>query len=66
MVLPESAGAAPLKGAPDHWVAVVKPGRVVFELSYPDESTARSAMNRAIQKLPVKARIITREHGFDG
>ena len=54
------------KGNPEHWVAVVKPGRVVFELSYPDEAIARSAMNRAIQKLPVKARIITREHGFDG
>ncbi len=54
------------KGNPEHWVAVVKPGRVVFELSYPDDTTARQAMNRAIQKLPVKARIITREHGFDG
>ena len=54
------------KGNPERWVAVVKPSRVVFELSYPDEPTARAAMNRAIQKLPVKARIITREHGFDG
>jgi large subunit ribosomal protein L16 len=54
------------KGNPERWVAVVKPGRVVFELSYPDDSTARAALNRAIQKLPVKARIITREHGFDG
>ena len=54
------------KGNPERWVAVVKPGRVVFELSYPDEATARAAMNRAIQKLPVKARIITREQGFDG
>jgi large subunit ribosomal protein L16 len=54
------------KGNPEHWVAVVKPGRVVFELSYPDEVTAKQAMNRAIQKLPVKARIISRENGFDG
>ena len=54
------------KGNPERWVAVVKPGRVVFELSYPDEATAKAAMNRAIQKLPVKARIITREAGFDG
>ncbi len=54
------------KGNPERWVAVVKPGRVVFELSYPDETTARAAMNRAIQKLPVKARIVTREQGFDG
>ena len=54
------------KGNPEHWVAVVKPGRVVFELSYPEEETAKQAMNRAIQKLPVKARIIARESGFDG
>jgi len=54
------------KGNPEHWVAVVKPGRIVFELSYPDEETAKAAMNRAIQKLPVKARIVTREQGFDG
>jgi large subunit ribosomal protein L16 len=47
-------------------VAVVRPGRVVFELSYPDEGIARQAMSRAIQKLPVKARIITRVDGFDG
>ncbi|MDH5520915.1 MAG: 50S ribosomal protein L16, partial [Acidimicrobiia bacterium] len=54
------------KGNPEHWVAVVKPGRVVFELSYPDEAIAKAAMNRAIQKLPVKARVISRESGFDG
>lgn len=54
------------KGNPEHWVAVVKPGRVVFELSYPEEEIAKQAMNRAIQKLPVKARIIARESGFDG
>lgn len=54
------------KGNVEAWVAVVKPGRVIFELSYPDPVVARSAMNRAIQKLPVKARVITREDGFDG
>ena len=54
------------KGNPEHWVAVVKPGRVIFELSYPDEEIARGALNRAIQKLPVKAKIVTREDGFDG
>ena len=54
------------KGNPERWVAVVKPGRVIFELNYPDETIARSAMERAIQKLPVKARVITREDGFDG
>ena len=54
------------KGNPERWVAVVKPGRVIFELSYPDAEIAHAAMNRAIQKLPVKARVITREDGFDG
>ena len=53
------------KGNPEHWVAVVRPGRVVFELSYPDDVVAREALNRAIQKLPIKARIITRMEGFD-
>jgi large subunit ribosomal protein L16 len=42
-------------------VAVVKPGRVLFELAYPNTDTARSALERAIQKLPIKARVITRE-----
>ncbi len=54
------------KGNPERWVAVVRPGRVIFELSFPDEVIARTAMERAIQKLPVKARIIAREDGFDG
>jgi large subunit ribosomal protein L16 len=52
------------KGNPEHWVAVVKPGRVMFELSYPDEEIAKGALNRAIQKLPIRARIIKREEGF--
>ena len=49
------------KGNPEFWVAVVKPGRTMFELSYPDEATAKLALNKAIQKLPIKCRIITRE-----
>jgi large subunit ribosomal protein L16 len=49
------------KGNPEFWVAVVKPGRVLFELSYPSEEIAKSALERAIQKLPIKARVITRE-----
>ena len=53
------------KGNPEFWVAVVRPGRVLFELSYPNEEIARSAMAKAIQKLPIKARIITRVEGFD-
>jgi large subunit ribosomal protein L16 len=52
------------KGNPEFWVAVVRPGRVLFELSYPNEETARAAMSKAIQKLPIKARIITREEVY--
>ncbi len=52
------------KGNPELWVAVVRPGRVLFELTYPDEETARGALNRAIQKLPIKARIISREESY--
>lgn len=48
------------KGNPEFWVAVVRPGRVIFELSFPNEEQARIAMNKAIQKLPMKARIISR------
>ena len=49
------------KGNPEFWVAVVKPGRTMFELSFPDEAQAKIALNKAIQKLPIKAKIITRE-----
>jgi large subunit ribosomal protein L16 len=48
------------KGNPEHWVAVVRPGRILFELSGVDESLARAALERAIQKLPVKARVVAR------
>src|SRR5919205_291926 len=48
------------KGNPEHWVAVIKPGRVMFELAGVNETLAREAMNRAIQKLPIKAKIIVR------
>jgi large subunit ribosomal protein L16 len=48
------------KGNPEFWVAVVKPGRILFELSYPSEETARAALERAVQKLPIKARVISR------
>jgi large subunit ribosomal protein L16 len=51
------------KGNPEFWVAVVKPGRIMFELSYPNAQTAREAMERAIQKLPIKARFVVREEG---
>lgn len=52
------------KGNPEFWVAVVRPGRILFELSYPSAATAHQALERAIQKLPIKARIISREEAF--
>jgi large subunit ribosomal protein L16 len=52
------------KGNPERWVAVVKPGRILFELSYSDAQVARAAIERAIQKLPIKARFVTREEGL--
>jgi large subunit ribosomal protein L16 len=52
------------KGNPERWVAVVKPGRVLFELSYSDREVAKSAIERAIQKLPMKAKFIERQEGF--
>ena len=52
------------KGSPEWWVVNVKPGRVLFELSYPNEQIARAALTRAIHKLPIKARIVTREEQF--
>lgn len=48
------------KGNPERWVAVVRPGRVLFELSYSDPVVAREAIDRAIQKLPVRARFVSR------
>jgi large subunit ribosomal protein L16 len=52
------------KGNPEKWVAVVRPGRIMFELSYPDETLAREAIDRAIQKLPIRARFVTREEAL--
>ena len=49
------------KGNPEKWVAVVKPGRVLFELSGVPESVAREAMRLAIHKLPMKARFVVRQ-----
>jgi large subunit ribosomal protein L16 len=51
------------KGSPEWWIANVKRGRVMFELSYPNETVARQALMRAIHKLPMKCRIVTREGG---
>ena len=49
------------KGSPEGWVAVVKPGRVMFELSGVSEPLAKEALRLAAQKLPVKAKFVKRE-----
>lgn len=49
------------KGSPEYWVAVVKPGRVMFELAGVPEETAREAMRLAAHKLPIKTKFIKRE-----
>ena len=51
------------KGAPEYWVAVVKPGRVMFEISGVSEETAREAMRLAMHKLPIKCKFVTKEQG---
>jgi large subunit ribosomal protein L16 len=48
------------KGNPELWVAVVKPGRIMFELSGVQEGLAKEALERAIQKLPIKAKFVSR------
>ena len=48
------------KGAPDHWVAVVKPGRIIFELGGVREELAKEAMRLAANKLPIQTRFITK------
>ena len=49
------------KGNPEGWVAVVKPGRIMFEIAGVDDETAREALRLAINKLPIKCKIVTRE-----
>ncbi|MDO5048701.1 MAG: 50S ribosomal protein L16 [Actinomycetaceae bacterium] len=51
------------KGAPEFWVANVKPGRILFELAGVDEPVAREAMRRAQHKLPIKTKFVVREGG---
>jgi large subunit ribosomal protein L16 len=51
------------KGAPEGWVAVVKPGRVLFEMAGPTPELAREAMRLAAHKLPIKTRFVMREEG---
>ena len=54
------------KGAPEYWVAVVKPGRILFEIEGVPEETAREAMRLAAQKLPVQAKFVKRENEVGG
>ena len=49
------------KGSPEYWVAVVKPGRVMFELGGVDEATAREALRLAANKLPIKCKFVKKE-----
>ncbi|KPJ49479.1 MAG: 50S ribosomal protein L16 [candidate division Zixibacteria bacterium DG_27] len=52
------------KGAPESWVAVVKPGRVLFELEGVSEQLAKEAMSLAAAKLPIRTKIVTRSEQF--
>jgi len=49
------------KGSPEYWVAVVKPGRIMFELAGVDQETAREAMRLASHKLPIKTKFVARQ-----
>ena len=49
------------KGSPEYWVAVVKPGRVMFEIGGVSEETAREAMRLAANKLPIKCKFVTKQ-----
>ena len=49
------------KGAPEAWVAVVKPGRIMFEIAGVGDATAREALRLGINKLPIKCKIVTKE-----
>ncbi len=49
------------KGAPEYWVAVVRPGRVLFEVEGVDPATAKEAMRLAAHKLPIRTKLVARE-----
>lgn len=49
------------KGSPEYWVAVVKPGRILFEMTGVSEEIAREAMRLAMHKLPIKCKFVTRQ-----
>jgi large subunit ribosomal protein L16 len=52
------------KGAPERWVAVVKPGRIMFEMAGIDENTAKEALTLAAHKLPIPTKFVTRTGAF--
>ncbi len=52
------------KGSPEYWVAVVKPGRIMFEIAGISEPVAKEAMRLAAQKLPIKTKFITRDEEY--
>jgi len=54
------------KGSPEYWVAVVKPGRVMFELNGVAEDVAREALRLAMHKLPIKCKIVSRADSKGG
>ncbi len=54
------------KGSPEYWVAVVKPGRILFEIAGVAEETAREALRLAMHKLPIKCKFVAREDEMDG
>ncbi|MDD6276134.1 MAG: 50S ribosomal protein L16 [Clostridia bacterium] len=53
------------KGSPEYWVAVVKPGRVMFEIAGVDEATAREALRLAATKLPIKCKFVSKDEGVE-
>jgi len=50
------------KGEPEYWVAIVKPGHVIFEVAGVDEATAKRALSRVAHKMPIRCRFISRKH----
>ena len=54
------------KGSPEYWVAVVKPGRVMFEVGGVSEEVAREALRLAAHKLPIKTKVVVREEEMEG
>ena len=54
------------KGSPEYWVAVVKPGKVLFEIAGVEEDLAREALRLAAMKLPIKCKFVTKEEEKGG